>query len=110
MPFFGCFSTTRRKFGVDWTFGERTEFESFARSVVRGGVQVRLAENDHPDVSVQIYFSRFGTSKPKKESIVVLNLSHFNKANKIDNRLGFNKNKFNSINTNHTKICIKCKL
>ena len=67
----GLILTTWRKFRVARALGERSQLKSLARGKVGGRVQVRFAENNHPDVCVEVYFTSFGACKSemgKKQS------------------------------------------
>ena len=61
----GLILTTWRKFRVTRPLRERSQLKSLARGKVGGRVQVRFAENNHPDVCVEVYFTSFGACKPK---------------------------------------------
>jgi len=54
---------------VCWPVCERPEFESFARGVVSRGVHVRLAEDDHPDVGVQVDLASLGAGEPEVDEV-----------------------------------------
>jgi len=58
-----------RKFRVGWATCERPKFESFSRCVVSCGVKVRLSEDDHPDIGVQVDLSRLGAGQPKVDEV-----------------------------------------
>ena len=80
MPLF-----SRRKLGVCGTTRERPEtgydkmlirvvfdipeFESFAWRMIGCCVQVRLPEDDHPDVGVEIDFAGLGAGEPQVDEV-----------------------------------------
>jgi len=60
---------TRRKFWIGGTTSERPKFESFALCIVRSCVKVGFAEDDHPNVGVEIDLACLGTGKPKVNQV-----------------------------------------
>lgn len=61
-------SLPRRKLGVGGTLGEGAKLKTLARGVLGGSVHIRLAEDDHADVGVQIDLSGLGAGKPESQT------------------------------------------
>ena len=65
-----------RKLWIGGSLCEGPEFESLALGlVVGGGVEVTLAEYDHPDVRVQIDLTRLRAGHPVTNNVVVVVLT-----------------------------------